>query len=98
MCQQNNIQEYPTIAAFKSAEPMKLIDPSADDIAKAVGVMLTTLDRDISRTERIDDTFSRPVDILGASVDGKVQTKEAAYSQSHMHYKPKYSQMIALNI
>ena len=52
----------------------------------------------IARTERNDDSISRPVDILGASLDGKVQTKEAAYSHSHMHYEPKYSQMIASNI
>ena len=77
---------------------MKLIDPSADDIAEAVGVMLKTWDQDIARTERNDDTFSRPIDILGASVDGMVQTKEAAYSQSHMQYEPKYSQMKSSNI
>lgn len=89
VCQQNNIKGYPTMVAFKanSAEPIQLIsDPTADDIAQAVGVTLKPLDQDIARAERTDDAFSRPVDILGASMDGMVRTKEAAYVDAALSF------------
>ena len=89
VCQQNNIRGYPTIIAYKanSAIPMELnTDPSADDIAEAVGVALKPLDQDIAKTERNDDAFSPPLDILGASVDGMVRTKEAAYVDAALSF------------
>lgn len=79
VCVQNNIKGFPTLLAFEanSAEPILLKDPTPNDIAEAVGVKLKDLDQDYTRGTH-DDAF-RPVDILGASMDGMVRTKEAAY-------------------
>ena len=87
VCVQNNIKGYPTIVAFKSnsAEPHILKDPSPDDIAEAVGIHLRTLEKGYARSERSDDAF-RPVDILGASVDGMVRTKEATYVDAALSF------------
>jgi hypothetical protein len=85
---QNNIKGFPTIFAFKakSAEPHLLKNPSADDIAEAVGVRLKNPDQDYVRSViRSDDAF-RPVDILGASMDGMVRTKEAAYVDAALSF------------
>ena len=87
VCVQNKIKGFPTIVAFKtnSAEPHILKDPSPDDIADAVGVHLRPLGEDYARSERSDDEF-RPVDILGASVDGMVRTKEATYVDAALSF------------
>lgn len=59
-------------------------DPSPNDIAEAVGVRLKELDQDYVRSTN-DDAF-RPVDILGASMDGMVRTKEAAYVDAALSF------------
>lgn len=86
VCVQNNIKGFPTLLAFKanSAEPQLLKDPSPDDIAKAVGVTLNSPDQDYART-RNDDAF-RPVDILGASMDGMVRTKDAVFVDAALSF------------
>ncbi|KAL3798401.1 LOW QUALITY PROTEIN: hypothetical protein HJC23_005054 [Cyclotella cryptica] len=88
VCVQNKIKGFPTIFALKanSAEPQILKDPSADEIAHAVGVKLKPLDQDYTRSQKTGDDTFRPVDILGASIDGLVRTREAVYIDAALSF------------
>lgn len=90
VCLQNKVKGFPTIVAFKadSAEPQLLQEsPTADSVAHALGIRLKPSDG-INHAElgaNGDDAF-RPVDILGASLDGLARTREAVYRDAALSF------------
>ncbi len=95
VCLQQNIKGYPIIFAFKenSADPLHLKEVTVDTIADAVGVDIRSSfeeavenkDSDTEGGEENEDDF-RPVDILGATIDGMSRTREAVYRDASLSF------------
>jgi len=96
VCLQNNIKGFPTILAFKenSVDPLQLKEVTADNIAVAVGVDIKSslrdgikdnIDSDVEGGEDSEEGF-RPIDILGASLDGLSRTREAVYRDAALSF------------
>ena len=89
---QNNVKGFPTIAAFKadSVVPhlMKEKEITAESIAEAVGVQLnapTALENSLEVDEEGNDEF-RPIDILGASLNGLARTRDTVYKDAALSF------------
>jgi len=89
VCMQNNVKGFPTIVAFRadSAEPQKLKRVTAETVAEAVGVRLLAHDPlSNSADEDEGDEEIRPVDILGASLNGLARTRETVYKDAALSF------------
>ena len=90
VCVQNGVNRFPTFIAFKadSSEPIPLNQVTADSVAEAVGVRLNApnvMENKIETDEEGGDAY-RPVDILGASLDGLARTRETVYKDAVMSF------------
>lgn len=94
---QHNVKGYPMIVAMKaqSAVPHLLREQelSAEKIAKTVDVQLNAptaglMENDVESDAEEGDVgdFFRPVDILGASLNGLVRTRDAVYKDAALSF------------
>mmetsp|Transcript_267 Transcript_267/g.548 ORF Transcript_267/g.548 Transcript_267/m.548 type:complete len:566 (-) Transcript_267:12-1709(-) len=93
ICMQHGVKGFPTIVAFKanSVEPhlLKEKELTAESIAETVGVQLNAPAAwgNTAESEVVegDDEF-RPIDILGASLNGLVRTRDAVYKDAALSF------------
>lgn len=92
VCMQNNVKEFPTIVAFKagSVVPHRLKEKeiTAESIAETVGVQLnapSVLENSVESEVEGDDEF-RPIDILGASLNGLARTRDTVYKDAALSF------------
>ncbi|KAK1745146.1 sulfhydryl oxidase [Skeletonema marinoi] len=96
VCLQHNIKGFPTIFAFKenSVDPHQLTEFTAENIAVTLGVGLKSSLRDAIENdigsdaeggEESEEDF-RPIDILGATIDGMSRTRESVYRDAALSF------------
>mmetsp|Transcript_11313 Transcript_11313/g.20783 ORF Transcript_11313/g.20783 Transcript_11313/m.20783 type:complete len:564 (+) Transcript_11313:182-1873(+) len=92
ICMQNNVKEFPTIVAFTadSVVPQLLNEKklTAESIAKTVGVQLNApvvMEHYAESEVEGNDAF-RAVDILGASLNGLIRTRDAVYKDAALSF------------
>lgn len=102
VCMQNGVKGFPSIFAFQenSVDPRPLTEEvTAESIAVAVGVQLKSSDHVVmvgnaidsdnmegGEEEELDEEDFRPIDILGASLDGLARTREAVYRDAALSF------------
>ncbi|KAL7538567.1 hypothetical protein ACHAWF_006133 [Thalassiosira exigua] len=94
VCMQNNVKEFPTIVAFEanSAVPQLLREKSinAESIAESLGVELspiTATEKNVKSNLWADKNDEiRPIDILGASLNGLARTRDAVYRDAALSF------------
>jgi len=92
VCMQNNVKEFPTIVAFKAGSvvphPLKEKELTAESIAETLGVQLNApsmLENNEESEVDGDDEF-RPIDILGASLNGLARTRDTVYKDAALSF------------